>query len=129
MTKDEFADYLRALQAHDYAAIKSYYTDDYRAHFDGATFDCDGVIAVETALASIADSSWEVLDVVADGNAIVVHAFIVMRFKTDSPPGFPIGEFKAGQQIKTRFCGFYRLRGKQICEFRIFPFQKHALRN
>ncbi len=47
MTKEEFATYLRALQAHDYTAIKQYYTDDYRAHFDGATFDRDGVIAVE----------------------------------------------------------------------------------
>ena len=122
MTKDEFADYLRALQAHDYAAIQKCYTDDYRAHFDGATFDRDGVIEVERMLASVADSSWDVLDIVADENAIAVHAFLEMRFKKDAPPGFPLGAFKAGQRIKTRFCGFYKLRGKQICEFRVFPF-------
>jgi hypothetical protein len=122
MTKDEFADYLRALQAHDYAAIQECYTDDYRAHFDGATFDRDGVIEVERMLASVADSSWDVLDIVADENAIAVHAFLEMRFKKDAPPGFPLGAFKAGQRIKTRFCGFYKLRGKQICEFRVFPF-------
>ena len=44
MTKDEFGVYLRALQAHDYGTIQSYYTDDYRAHFDGRTFDSEGVI-------------------------------------------------------------------------------------
>jgi hypothetical protein len=127
MTKDEFAEYLRALQDHDYAAFKKYYTDDYRAHFDGATFDRDGVIEVERALASVADSSWDVLDIVADDNAIAVHAFLEMRFKKDAPAGFPLGAFKAGDRIKTRFCGFYKTRGKQIYEFRVFPFlgEKH----
>ena len=122
MTKQEFADYLRALQAHDYAAIKQYYTEDYRAHFDGATFDRDGVIDVERNLAEVADSGWDVLDVVADDNAVAIHAILEMRFKNDAPPGFPLGAFKAGQRIKTRFCGFYKLRGKKICEFRVFPF-------
>src|SRR5262245_45086245 len=122
MTKEDFEIYLRALQAHDYDAIKSYYTDDYRAHFDGATFDRDGVIEVERSLASVADSGWDVLDIVADRNAIAVHAFLEMRFKKDAPEGFPLGAFKAGQRIKTRFCGFYRLRDDMICEFRVFPF-------
>jgi hypothetical protein len=127
MTKDEFAEYLRALQAHDYAAIKKCYTPDYRAHFDGATFDRDGVIEVEQMLASVADSQWDVLDVVADENTIAVHAFLEMRFKKDAPPGFPLGAFKAGERIKTRFCGFYKLRGKQICEFRVFPVRGEKL--
>ncbi len=122
MTKEEFATYLRALQAHDYAAIKQYYTDDYRAHFDGATFDRDGVIAVERKLAEVADSSWDVLDVVADDNAIAIHAILEMRFNKDAPPDFALGPFKAGNRIKTRFCGFYKLRGGKICEFRVFPF-------
>jgi hypothetical protein len=122
MTKDEFASYLDALQAHDYDAIKRHYTHDYRAHFDGATFDREGVIEVEKMLASIADSGWNVLDVVADDNAIAVHAILEMRFKKDAPPDFALGPFKAGESIKTRFCGLYKLRGKQICEFRVFPF-------
>jgi hypothetical protein len=122
VTRDEFANYLRALQAHDYDVIKSYYTHDYRAHFDGATFDRDGVIEVERKLADVATSSWEVLDVVADCNAIAIHAFLEMRFSKDAPPGFPLGAFKAGEKIKTRFCGFYKLRGGKICEFRVFPF-------
>jgi hypothetical protein len=122
MTREEFATYLRALQNHDYAAFKRYYTHDYRAHFDGATFDRNQVIEVEKTLASVADSSWDVLDIVADENAIVVHAFLEMRFKKDAPAGFPLGAFKAGQRIKTRFCGFYKTRGDKICEFRVFPF-------
>lgn len=122
MTKEEFRTYLHALQAHDYAAFKKYYTDDYRAHFDGATFDRDGVIEVERSLASVAESSWDVLDVVADETGIAVHAFLEMRFKKDAPPGFPLGAFKAGDRIKTRFCGFYKLRDGKICEFRVFPF-------
>jgi ketosteroid isomerase-like protein len=122
MTKDEFASYLRALQAHDYEALREYYTDDYRAHFDGQTFDKDGVIAVERKLAEIADSSWEVLDVVADENAAAVHAILDMRFRRDAPPGFALGPRKAGERARTRFCGFYRLRGAKICEFRVFPF-------
>jgi hypothetical protein len=122
MTKEEFAVYLRALQAHDYEQIKSYYTRDYRAHFDGVTFDRDGVIDVERSLAQVATSTWDVLDVVADDNAIAVHAFLEMRFSQDAPPGFPLGAFKAGAKIKTRFCGFYKLRDGKICEFRVFPF-------
>jgi hypothetical protein len=122
MTKAEFAEYVRALQAHDYAAIKKWYTDDYRAHFDGATFDRDGVIEVERKLAEVATSTWDVLDVVADDDAIAVHAFLEMRFHNDAPPGFPLGAFKAGAEIKTRFCGFYKLRDGKICEFRVFPF-------
>ena len=122
MTREEFATYLGALQNHDYDVFKRYYTDDYRAHFDGATFDRDQVIEVERMLASVADSSWDVLDVVADDNAIVVHAFLEMRFKKDAPEGFPLGAFKAGQRIKTRFCGLYKTRGDKICEFRVFPF-------
>ena len=122
MTREEFATYLGALQSHDYDTLKQYYTDDYRAHFDGATFDRDQVIEVERMLASVAESSWDVLDIVADENAIVVHAFLEMRFKKDAPPGFPLGAFKAGQRIKTRFCGLYKVRGDKICEFRVFPF-------
>lgn len=122
MTKEEFATYLRALQAHDYDTIKSYYTHDYRAHFDGASFDRDGVIAVERKLAEVATSTWDVLDVVADDNAIAVHAFLEMRFHQDAPPDFPLGAFKAGARIKMRFCGFYKLRDGKICEFRVFPF-------
>ena len=58
----------------------------------------------------------------SDDNAIAIHAFLEMRFSKDAPPGFPLGAFKAGAKIKTRFCGFYKLRGNKICEFRVFPF-------
>ena len=122
MTKDEFTDYFRALQAHDFDTFQKYYTPDYRAHFDGQTFDSDGVIAVERKLAELADSSWDVLDVVADENGIAVHVFLEMRFRKDAPHDFPLGHFKSGQRVKTRFCGFYKLRGGKICEFRVFPF-------
>ena len=88
MTKEEFTTYFEALQAHDYDTFKKYYTPDYRAHFDGQTFDREGVIAVERKLAEIADSRWDILDVVADDNGFAVHAFLEMRFRTDSPPGF-----------------------------------------
>jgi hypothetical protein len=122
MTKTEFARYLSALQSHDYETIKAYYTDDYRAHFDGATFDRNGVIEVERTLAAVADSTWDVLDVVADDHGIAVHAILEMRFHKDAPQDFPLGPHKAGTRIKTRFCGFYKLRGDKICEFRVFPF-------
>jgi len=122
MTKDEFARYLRALQAHEYDAIKSYYTNDYRAHFDGATFDRDGVIEVERTLAGVAESTWDVLQVIADEGGIAVHAILEMRFHKDAPQDFPLGPHKAGTRIKTRFCAFYKLRGSKICEFRVFPF-------
>jgi ketosteroid isomerase-like protein len=122
MTKDDFALYLLALQAHDYDTIQKYYTDDYRAHFDGQTFDREGVINVERKLAELADSRWEIVDVVADDGGIAVHAFLDMRFRKDSPHDFALGRFKAGQRVKTRFCGLYKLRGGKICEFRVFPF-------
>ena len=126
MTKEEFATYLRALQAHDYTAIKQYYTDDYRAHFDGATFDRDGVIAVERKLACVADSSWDVLDVVADETGIAIHAILEMRFQKDAPPDFALGPFKAGKRIKTRFCGFYKLRGEQDLRVSRVPVPRRA---
>ena len=122
MTKDEFAIYLRALQARDYATVRQHYTPDYRAHFDGQTFDCDGVMAVERKLSELAESSWDVLDVIADDTGIAIHAFLEMRFKKDAPHDFPLGHFKAGQRIKKRFCGFYKLRDGKISEFRVFPF-------
>jgi hypothetical protein len=77
---------------------------------------------VERKLAEIADSAWDVLDVVADENGIAVHAFLEMRFKKDAPPDFALGPFKAGNRVKTRFCGLYKLRDGKICEFRVFPF-------
>ena len=119
MTKDEFAVYLRALQAHDYDVIKRYYTEDYRAHFDGATFDRDGVIEVERALAAIADSTWDVLDVAADENAIAIHAILEMRFKKDAPPGFALGPRKAGERVDI---GFKSEGVIPLSEFRVFPF-------
>jgi hypothetical protein len=86
--------------------------------FDGASFDRDGVIEVERTLASVANSGWDVLDIVVDDNAIAVHAFLEMRFKKNAPPGFPLGAFKAAK-LKTRFCGFYKLRdGKNFASFR-----------
>ena len=96
MTSEEFATYLRALQNHEYATFKQYYTHYYCAHFDGATFDRDGVIEVERMLASIADSTWDVLDIVAGEHAIAVHAILEMRFKKDAPPDFALGPRKAG---------------------------------
>lgn len=39
MKREDFARYLHALKSHDYETFKQYYTDDYRAHFDGGTFD------------------------------------------------------------------------------------------
>ena len=79
MTKDEFATYFEALQAHDYETFTKYYTPDYRAHFDGQSFDRDGVIAVERKLAEIAESRWDILDVVADDNGIAVRATKLAR--------------------------------------------------
>jgi len=122
MTKDEFAIYLRALQARDYDKIQQYYTPDYRAHFDGQSFDAKGVVAVERKLSELAESHWDVLDVVADDTGVAIHAFLEMRFKIDAPLDFPLGQFKAGQRIKKRFCGFYKLRDGKIAEFRVFPF-------
>ena len=57
-----------------------------------------------------------------DSNGLAVHAFLEMRFRTDSPPGFALGSFKAGERVRKRFCGFYKLRDGKICEFRVFPF-------
>ena len=122
MTKEEFAVYLRALQARDYDTIQQYYTHDYRAHFDGQTFDSRGVVAVERKLSELAESRCDVLDVVADGTGVAIHAFLEMTFKKDAPLDFPLGQFKAGQRIKKRFCGFYKLRDGKISEFRVFPF-------
>ena len=122
MTKEEFRVYLRALQAHDYDAFKKYYTDDYRAHFDGRTFDRDGVVEVERSLAAIADWTMDVRQIVADEGGIAVQAIMDMRFTKDAPPDFALGPRKAGDRVKTRFCGFYTLRGNKISEFRVFPF-------
>ena len=63
--------------------------------------------------------------VMAEGRApagLAVHAFLEMRFRTDSPPGFALGSFKAGDRVRKRFCGFYKLRDGKICGFRVFPF-------
>ena len=127
MTKQEFARYLGALKSHDYEAMKRHYTEDYRAYFDGGTFDRDEVIEVERGLATIADTNLEILQVVLDDEGAVIHAILEMRFTKDAPPGFAMGPRKAGERAKARFCGFYRLRGDKICEFRVFPFLGETL--
>ena len=50
-----------------------------------------------------------------------------MGFTKVAPPGFALGPRKAGERVKTRFCGFYRMRGDKICEFRVFPFLGETL--
>lgn len=127
MERQEFARYLQALKTHDYATFKQYYTDDYRAYFDGGTFDRDSVVEVEKGLASICDTNLEILQFVLDSEGAAIHAIMEMRFTQDAPPGFPLGPRKAGERVKTRFCGFYRLRGDKICEFRVFPFLGETL--
>jgi ketosteroid isomerase-like protein len=127
MTRQQFARYLEALKAHDYETFKQYYSADYRAYFDGGTFDRDQVVEVERGLATIADTNLEILQVVLDAEGAVIHAVLEMRFLQDAPPGFALGPRKAGERAKTRFCGFYRLRGDEICEFRVFPFLGETL--
>jgi ketosteroid isomerase-like protein len=127
MTKQDFARYLDALKSHDYETFKQYYTEDYRAYFDGGTFDRDEVVEVERGLATIADTNLEILQVVLDAEGAVIHAILEMRFIRDAPPGFALGPRKAGERARTRFCGFYRLRDDKICEFRVFPFLGETL--
>jgi ketosteroid isomerase-like protein len=127
MERQEFARYLDALKSHDYATFKQYYTDDYRAYFDGGTFDRDTVVEVERSLASICDTNLDILQFVLDPEGAAIHAIMEMRFTRDAPPGFALGPRKAGERVKTRFCGFYRLRGDKICEFRVFPFLGETL--
>jgi ketosteroid isomerase-like protein len=64
---------------------------------------------------------------VIDSEGAVIHAIMDMRFVKDAPPDFALGLRKAGERVKTRFCGFYRLRGDKICEFRVFPFLGETL--
>lgn len=127
MNRQDFARYLQALKAHDYETFKRYYTEDYRAYFDGGTFDRHEVVEVERGLAEICDTHLDILQVVLDTEGAVIHAIMEMRFKEDAPPGFALGPRKAGERVKTRFCGFYRLRGDKICEFRVFPFLGETL--
>lgn len=127
MDKHEFARYLLALKTHDYDTFKQYYTEDYRAHFDGGTFDRDAVVEIERCLAAICDTNLDVLQVVLDTEGAAIHATMEMSYTRDAPPGFALGPRKAGERVKMRFCGFYRLRGDKICEFRVFPFLGEAL--
>lgn len=127
MDRKEFERYLQALKAHDYDTFKQYYTEDYRAHFDGGTFDRDAVVEVERGLASICDTNLEILQLVLDREGAAIHATMEMRFTEDAPKGFALGPRKAGERVNTRFCGFYRLRGDKICEFRVFPFLGEVL--
>lgn len=127
MNRQEFSRYLHALKTHDYATFKQYYTEDYRAYFDGGTFDRDEVVEVERGLAAICDTKLDIIQVVLDADGAAIHATMEMRFTADAPPDFALGPRKTGERVKTRFCGFYRLRGDQICEFRVFPFLGETL--
>lgn len=127
MKREDFARYLHALKSHDYETFKQYYTDDYRAHFDGGTFDRDEVVEVERGLAAICDTHLDIIQVVLDADGAAIHATMEMLFTADAPPNFALGPRRAGERLKTRFCGFYRLRGDKICEFRVFPFLGETL--
>ena len=128
MTKEEFATYLRALRRRlrgDQAILHGRLSRPFRrCHFRPRRRHRRRA----QACGSRRFSNWDVLDVVADDNAIAIHAILEMRFNKDAPPDFALGPFKAGNRIKTRFCGFYKLRGAKICEFRVFPFLGEHLR-
>ena len=127
MTRQQFARYLEALKAHDYETFKQYYSEDYRAYFDGGVFDRDQVVEVERSLATIAETNLDILQVVLDAEGAVIHAILELHFMKDAPPGFAMGPRKAGERAKARFCGFYKLRGDEICEFRVFQFLGETL--
>lgn len=121
MTREEFEGYLRALQAHDYDAFASYYTDDFKAHIyappapAGGPLDSAGAQEMERNMAEHWNWTMDVHQVVYGAEGVAVRA--TMRGPLLKPwPGTPAGGPGAGDEFVGGFASFYQLRGNKISE-------------
>jgi len=119
MTRDDFAGYLRALQAQDFDALVRYYTPDVVLHVPGAPpLGIDVIVALERGLAEEWDWTMDVLKVVMDDDGIAIHAANHGPFLkdstqlTDAAGNTP----KAGERWSERFVMLYTLRDGKISE-------------
>lgn len=119
MTRDDFAGYLRALQAHDFDALVRYYTPDVVLHVPGAPpLGIDVIVALERGLAEEWHWTMDVLKVVMDDDGIAIHAanhgpFVKDSSQlTDASGNTP----KAGERWSQRFVMLYTLRDGKISE-------------
>ena len=116
---DDFAGYLRALQAHDFDALVRYYTPDVVLHVPGAPpLGIDVIVSLERGLAEEWNWTMDVLKVVMDDGGIAIHAanhgpFVKDSTQlTDASGNTP----KAGERWSQRFVMLYTLRDGKISE-------------
>lgn len=120
MTREHFEGYLKALQAHDYAAFSSYYSDDFKAHIyprgpGEGPLDSAGAQAMERSLAEHWNWTMDVHQVVFTEDGVAVRATMrgpLLKAWPNSPADSP----KAGDEFVGGFASFYRIRGNKIAE-------------
>jgi len=119
-TKDDFAAYLTALDAHDYDAFTRYYTSDVRLYQpDGQVLDRDGIVTFERSAAEVWDWRMDVQQIVIDDEGIALRARMYGPFRVDAPEIFgpgPSGSPKAGEIWQDEFVMLYKLRDAKIAE-------------
>jgi hypothetical protein len=118
--KDDFSDYIRALEAHDYAGFSKYYSDDFRFHPGGGrVLNRDETIAYERELAAMTDWTMDVRRVIADAGGIVMEAVMDIEYKNDPPPGVP-NPIAKGTRVKSHFVAIYTLGDGLLSELHFF---------
>jgi SnoaL-like domain len=120
MDKDDFADYIRALKAHDYAGFSKYYSVDFRFYPGGGrALDRDETIAYERELAAMTNWTMDVRRVIADETGIVMEAVMDIEYINDPPPGVP-NPIEKGTRVTSHFVAVYALNDGMISELRFF---------
>ena len=119
MNKGDYADYISALKAHDYAGFTQYYADDYKAHVNGNIIDIKGVVETERQLAEVSDWTMDVHHIIADEGGISANITMDIHYKKDVPDS----DIKAGDQRVVHAWALYLLRNGKITDFWFLPYQ------
>lgn len=114
LTKQNFRDYLDALENVDAEALKTrFYHRDFAIQLGDQTLDVDGLLAYETALKELVDFRFEVEQIVADDTGIAIDTIETFTVRKDADvPN--IGPARAGDRWRLHLNVFYTLTGGKI---------------
>lgn len=114
LTKDNFHEYLRALENVDADALENrFYHEDFQVQSGDETMNLAELLEYEKALKSLVDFHFEVTQLVADDAGIAMDAIETFDVKRDADiPN--IGPAQAGERYELHFNVFYGLTEGKI---------------
>ena len=114
LTKDNFHEYLRALENVDAEALRNrFYHEDFVLQLGDETMDLAGLLEYEAYLKSLVDFRFEVMQIVADESGIAIDVMETFDVKQDADvPN--IGPARAGETYELHLNVFYGLTDGKI---------------